>query len=275
MAAKLYTFHNVIAACEEASREGWQKFLGDYTPIFFALYDLYLGTASRSREELWRGALTELARNNFERLRHFEHQAEREFLADLRDDFLERGRAKLDPGRDSAMVPRPTPESARGLLKGLPLTHQEVLFFKLAGYSDASLEKALVITPAVAAKGLERLSADYAAVLGRNEDRCLWPAAWAEVLRFARGAKQESCPPLRQFVRIHDGGSSWDDKEPAEQHAVGCMHCLERWTALREIKHWRREARRLDAAETDAFLSTLPVRGPRKTKKSFLARMFG
>jgi hypothetical protein len=161
------------------------------------------------------------------------------------------------------------------LLKGLPLVHQELLFLKLAGFSDATLERILVITPAVAQKGLERLRAEYGAVLERSEDRCPWPAAWAELTRQARAAKQESCLPLRQFVRIHEGGFSWYDKEPAEQHVTGCLYCLERWVGLREVKYWRREAAPKPKAEIDGLLSVLPVRTARGPRKSFLARMFG
>jgi hypothetical protein len=271
MATKLFTFHGIVSACEQGSLEGWLSFLGDYTPIVAQLFDFYLHTYSRPWQDFWREALADLTADNFDGLRKFEHQSEREFLADLRVFLLERAAAKLDPAQDCGVAPRPTPESVGALLKGLPLIHQEVLWLKLAGYSDAALEKALVITPAVAKDGLERLRAEYSVL--RNEDRCPWPAAWAEVLRSARAAKHERCPSLRQFVRDHEGGSSWYEKEPAEQHVGGCLYCLERWTALREIKYWRLQATPQPLAEIEGLASSLPLRAA--ARKSFLARMFG
>jgi hypothetical protein len=275
MSTKLFTFHKILSACEEGSRPGWQAFLSDYTPIVFQLFNLYLPSCRQRQEDFWREALAVLSANNFERLQKLEHQAEREFLIDLRAFLLDFGAARLDPGQDSRDAAPPTPESLKALLKGLPLVHQEVLFLKLAGYSDASLEKALVVTPGVARQGFERLRKDYSILLGREEDRSLWPAAWAEVRRFAGAARAESCPSLRQFIRIHEGGSSWYEKEPAEQHVSGCLYCLERWTALREIKYWRREAKPRPLAEVESLLASLPPQIARVPRKSFLARLFG
>lgn len=271
----LITFHKILSGCEQGSRQAWQAFLTDYTPIVFQLLDIYLPCRrGDGRKEFWQEVLRALTANDFERLRTFDHQAEREFLIELRAFLLEPGGAKLDPARDTPEAPRPTPESVIALLKGLPVVHQEIVFLKLAGYSDTTLERLLKITPAVAQKGLERLQANYSIVLQREGDRGLWPAAWLELLRHARAAKKEGCPPLRQFVRILDGQVSWYDKEPAEEHLSGCLHCLERWTALRELVHWRREAKPRPPAELDGLLSSLPLQGGTKAGKGFLKRLF-
>ncbi len=275
MATKLFTFHQIIQACEEGAREAWQAFLRDYTPVVFRLCDVYLPFPPPQQEEFWRGALGALAGNHFELLRKFEHQAEREFLVDLRAFLLDRGAARLDPSEDSRQAAKPTVDTLNGLLKALPFIHQEVLFLKLCGYSDAGLEKILRITPAVAQKGLERLRTDYSAILARTEDRCLWPSAWADLTRAARAAKNEDCPALRQFIRIQNGQISWYDKDPVEEHLGSCLYCLERWTALLEIGHWRREAKPHSPAELEDLLSSLPIRVESKARKTFLERMFG
>ncbi len=275
MSSKLFTFHHILAACEDDSHEGWQAFLGNYAPICFRLIDVCLPCSAEQREDFWRDTLGALTADNHKLLRKFEHQAEREFLVDLRAFLFDRGAERLNLSLDPSDVPKPTPESVGALLEGLPLIQQEVLFLKLCGYSDATIERMLVITPAVAQKGLERLRAQHSTLLHRDEDKCLWPAAWSQVMRVARAAKTETCPPLRLFIRIHDGSFGWSDKDSAEQHVSGCLYCLERWMALREIKHWRREARPRSAAEIDRWLSFLPVRDPSKSRRSFLARIFG
>jgi hypothetical protein len=271
---RVLTFHNMRRECEKGNRAAWRAFLSDYTPVVFQLLDVYLPSASNHRKELWREALRALSANNFEHLRSMSHQAEREFLVDLRMFILERGIAKLDARVDTPGVLKPTPEAVGTLLQGLPLTHQEILFLKLAGYSDSTLEKLLRITPTVAQKGLERLSPDYPIALQQQQDKSLWPAAWWAVLRHARDAKKEDCPPLHQFVRIHDGQVSWYEKEPVEQHIASCVHCLERWTSLREVAYWRLEAKPVTPAELEELLSCLPIEPSSSAKKSFLRRVF-
>jgi hypothetical protein len=272
---RLITFHKILAGCEAGERESWRTFLGEYTPLVFRLAGIYLPSSPETRTALWRETLAALAAGHFELLRSFDHQAEREFLADLRSFLLEQGAAKLDGSRDVTGPPRPRPETVSSLVKPLPLLHQEILFLKLAGYSDATLESMLRITPSIAEQGLARLQADYAVILRKEQDVCLWPAAWLELLRHARGAKTGDCGPFRQFVRIQDGQTSWYEKEPLEKHMATCLHCLERWTALRELVYWRRDAQPRE--ETEALLSSLPLQalaaGPKK--KSLLKRVLG
>lgn len=272
---RLITFHRILAGCEEGSREAWQAFLSGYTPIVYQLLGVYFPLTREAQERFWRESLEDLARNHYERLRTFDHQAEREFLYDLRTFLLERGASRLDPSQDTEDAPRPTLETVGALIKGLAFIHQEIVLVKMAGYSNASLEKFFRITPSMAQKGLERLRTKYSIILERPDDKCLWPAAWAEVLRSARAAKTPDCPPLRQFVRILDGQSGWYDKEPTEEHISLCAHCLEHWIALREIIYWRREAQPLPPAEVDALLSCLPLKAENKRRKTFLERMFG
>ncbi len=97
------------------------------------------------------------AADNFQRLKKFDHQAEREFVVDLRAFLLEGVANQLDSAADNRDAPQPSPEAVKGLLAGLPLNHQLVLFLKLAGYSDSTLEGILRITPTLAQSGLERL----------------------------------------------------------------------------------------------------------------------
>jgi len=155
----------------------------------------------------------------------------------------------------------------------LPLLHQEMFFLKLAGYTDASIERMLRMAPRVAQAAFARLEPDYAAALKLESDRCPWPRPWLALLQAARAKKQETCPQVHQFLRIHDGQVSWYDKEPVEKHVAGCRHCLEAWTALREVAYWRKAAPAITAAQIEGYLSALPL--PAAPKKSFFQRMFG
>jgi hypothetical protein len=271
----LFTFHSIRSQCEQGSREAWQAFLGDYTPVVLKLLEIYWPNRPERHKEIWQEALRSLGANNFERLRALSRQAEREFLVELQAFVFERVAAEPSAQAESSEAPGPTREAVHTLLEGLPLLHQEVLFLKLAGYSDGTLEKLLRVSPGVAQKALERLPGEYSAVLGREQDKSLWPTAWSGVLRQAQAAKTDDCPPLHRFVSILDGQTTWHDKEPAERHVAGCLHCLERWTAVREVTHWRLEAKPAPAAELEALLSCLPIEVKAISRKSFFARVFG
>lgn len=269
-------FHKILAGCEEGSRQAWQAFLSNYTPVVFRIREIYVPCSTREQERrIWRESLAALFANDFARLRLFDHHSEREFVIDLRALVLDGGLNHLDPGDDALEVPVPSPDTVRALLMGLPLAHQVVVFLKLAGYSDRTLTSILRIDPAVAHQGVERLRQTYSVVVEQERDASLWPAAWIKVLQHAWSSKVEACPPLRQFVRILDGQTGWHDKEAAEKHVAECLHCLERWTALREVAHWLLETKPLPAEDVDTILSGLPVKEHAKARRPFLKRMFG
>jgi hypothetical protein len=270
------TFHKTLAGCEEGSRAAWQGFISSYSPTIFRILSVYRPACGvECRRKAWQDCLRVLSTDNFQHLGTFDHQSEREFVVGLRAFVLETSSNRPDPAADTRDAPEPTPDAVKSLLKGLPLTHQLVLFLKLAGYSDSTLERMLRITPAVAQSSLERLQEKCVVVLQREQDAGLWPAAWMDLLRHAWASHTDACAPLRQFVRILDGQTGWNEKESVEKHAVQCLHCIERWTSLREVAHWLRETTPLPADEVEALLSGLSVKADAGANKSFLRRMFG
>ena len=270
----LLTIHKTLAGCEEGSRAAWQGFVTTYTPAIFRILAVYAPACGEEcQRQLWQESLRVLSADNFQLLRTLDHQSEREFVVGLRAFVVETASNQLDPAADSKEVAGPTPDAVKSLFRGLPLIHQVVMFLKLAGYSDRTLERMLRIPPTVTRKSLERLQENYSMVLNREREAGLWPAAWMNLLRHAWAGKTDACAPLRQFVRILDGQTGWNEKESAEKHVVECLHCLERWTALREVAYWLREATALPVEEVDAFISELPIKAD--AKKPSLKRMFG
>jgi len=275
----LYTFHKVREQCEQGSAEAWRAFLDFYTPLSLHLLKMYLPGDGPAPGRVWEQTLAALAENDFQRFRATERQSEREFLAHVRALLLDQAVQAAAAG-DTAEASQPASAAAPlhlevlgKLLEGLPLLHQEMLFFKLAGYTDASIERMMRMSPRVAQAAFARLESDYAAALKLECDRCPWPRPWLALLQDARAKKQEACPHVHQFLRIHDGQVSWYDKEPVEKHVAGCRHCLEAWTALREVAYWRKAAPAVATAQIEGYLGALPL--PAAPKKSFFQRMFG
>ncbi|MGH9451660.1 MAG: hypothetical protein ACRD11_14170 [Terriglobia bacterium] len=270
----MLTFHNIIAGCEGGDAAAWRAFVIGYTPVIQRLTAVYLPTANNP-DELWKDTLRAVSGDHFALLRGFDHQSEREFLVGLRAFYFDKCSSLLDPSLDTRSFPEPSIEGMASLMKGVPLVHQEVLFLKLAGYSGATLEKIFRITPAVAQSSLERLKETYSKALGNETDHGLLPAAWLKLLRGLHTAQSEACPPLRLFVRIQDGQIGWNEKDPAESHIAGCLHCLERWTALRELGYWRQAVEPKSQAGVEEFLSVLPVHDTAKKSKPLFKRIFG
>jgi hypothetical protein len=269
----LYTFHKIREQSEQGNADAWRTLLDFYAPTFWRLLEVHAAIPSRDVLPLVKKMLAELSANAFERLRATSRKSEREFLGDLRALLLE---VALDSGAFKNSQPDAesafTTEKIGKLLEGLPLLHKEMLFFRLAGYTENTIERLMRMSPRMAEKAFERLSGEYAAARQAERDRCLWPGAWLALLKEARGSKTENCTPGHEIVRIHDGQVSWYDKEPVEKHVSACLHCLDEWTAIREVGYWRTAAEPLSASQIGQLLEATPVEKP-LAKKSFFARL--
>lgn len=286
----VFTFHKIREQGEQGEPEAWRAFLEFYSPLYLHLASLY-APEGQPAGGVWKKTLAALAEDNFARFRATSRQSEREFLCDVRALLLNRAadqpelKAAATPtdegagagGPDGAPAAEPGLEKLNlgelgKLVAELPLLHQEMLFFKLAGYTDETLELVLRVAPRVAQGSFERLALDFKAAQTLARDRCPWPSEWLATLQAARAAKTEKCPELHQFLRIQDGQVSWYDKEPVEKHVASCLHCLEAWTGLREVGYWRRAAPAVAAAQIEEALRTLPLAAA--GKPAFFKRVF-
>jgi hypothetical protein len=269
----LYTFHKIREQSEQGRADAWRALLDFYGPIFLRLLEVHAAIPSREALPLVKKMLAEFTANGFERLRATPRQSEREFLGDIRGKLLE---AALDamaaknspPNAESAF----TPEKISKLLEDLPLLHKEMLFFRLTGYTENTIERLMRMSPRMAEKAFGRLSGEYAAARQTEHDRSPWPAAWLAFLKQARDSKSENCTPGHEIVRIHDGQVSWYEKEPVEKHVSACLHCLDAWTAIREVGYWRMAAEPLSASQLGELLEVIPVEKP-PAKKSLIQRL--
>ncbi|MGH9407765.1 MAG: hypothetical protein ACRD3D_18235 [Terriglobia bacterium] len=267
----MLTFHKTIAGCEAADALAWRGFIADYSPVFLTISRIYLPAAAP--DPTWKETLGGVAADNYTLLRGFEHQSEREFLSGLREYHL--GSRALSLGAPQGQMPELSRAGIEATLHGLPLVHQEVIFLKLAGYSDATLEKMFRITPSVAAGSVARLAPAYAGALGSDADAGWQPSAWLKLLTELWKCGEESCPPLRLLIRIQDGQVGWQEKQPAEKRLAECLHCMERWTALKELSYWRSAAPPITPDQIESFLAAVPVREETPKSKPLLKRLFG
>jgi hypothetical protein len=269
----LFTFHKIREQSEQGTAEAWRALLEFYAPAFFRLLEIDGAISAQEALPVVKKMLGDLTRNSFERLRGTSRQSEREFLGDLRAMLLEAATDYVSAKNSETLAAGAfEPDKIAKLLDGLPLLHKEMLFFRLAGYTENTVERVMRLSPRVAEKAFERLAGGYQAARLTERDVCPWPAAWLAFLKQARGLKTETCTPTHEMMRIHDGQVSWYEKEPVEKHVSGCLHCLEAWTGLREVGYWRRAADPISASQIDQLFEVIPVEKT-LTKKSFLQRL--
>ena len=270
----VFTFHKIREQAEQGDAGAWAASLDFYAPALLHLLEIQGATDSREAAAVLKRTLAELTAGGFARFRTTPRQSEREFLGDIRALLLEAA-ADSAAAPDSATFTQGgfAGETITKLLEGLPLLHKEMLFFKLAGYTDATLERLLRVSPRVAEKTFERLKENHGAAVSGERDRCPWPREWLAFVKQVRAVKTDQCVPAHQSVRIHDGQVSWYDKEPVERHVSSCLHCLEAWTGLREVAYWRHAARKLSTSEIEQLMEGLPVEERRVKKESFFQRL--
>lgn len=269
MSPRNWTFHPMLSACETGDADAWQAFLTNYTPMMFRLLEVYAPQLeSVARKPLWKAAVQALATEDCRRLREFDHQAEREFLMDLKWFVLDLVAQKLHGASGEA---RPLAESIRSRLEGRPIAHQEIILLNLAGYSPATLEKVLSVPGSLIAKALAPAEGAEPSSVGASPVPP--PVDWLGMLREVRAARTPDCPPPRAFVRILDGQASWYDKTPTENHLATCLHCLETWTSLREADSLRRDTIPLAKRDVAEYLSALPAAA--SAARSWKAKLFG
>jgi hypothetical protein len=270
----LFTFHKIREQSEQGKVGAWRALLEFYAPAFFRLLEIEGAMSAREALPVVKKMLGDLTGNGFERLRGTSRQSEREFLGDLRAMLLEAATDYVSAKNSETLAAGAfEPDKIAKLLDGLPLLHKEMLFFRLAGYTENTVECIMRLSPRVAEKAFERMTGQYEAARLTERDQCPWPAPWLAFLKQARGLKTENCTPAHEMVRIHDGQVSWYEKEPVEKHVSGCLHCLEAWTGLREVGYWRRAADPISASQIDQLFEVIPVEKTLTKKKSFLQRL--
>jgi len=270
----VFTFHLVREQCEQGSADAWRAFLDFYSPLFLHLLEI----DGFGDTPVWERTLDALVDDNYQRFRATSRQSEREFLIDVRALLVDQAlaEARKSAGAEASGgggAPVLNLGRVAQLVEGLPLLHQEILWFKLRGYTDATIERILRMAPGVAHAALDRLMPDFAAARDLTSDRCPWPGDWLALLHQARANKKDDCPPLHQLMRIQDGQVSWYDKEPVEKRVASCLHCLESWTGLREVGYWRRAAPAVSPEQIEQLRRRIPTVEPEK--RSLLKRVFG
>ncbi len=244
------TIFTMAEDCARDEVQGWLEFVRGYAPIARNLLQHY-SPALEPELDLHITRVFQRARDNgnawFAGL-HFAN--EREFLMAFRELVFAYVRAA---GRET--VPQVSLDQAREALRDLTVVQRELLWMFVKRY-DAPQAAAILMNAESTARELqESIQARLTLLMAGGES--------AEVVRALLEHTEETrtpdCLPLKTFNNLINGQISWQERDRAERHISGCMHCLDRFTSFQEMIWHARQATPLSESESEQLLRSLGV----------------
>ena len=272
MGTHIRNYHRIIEGCREGDFLAWKSLTAAYTALAGRFICHYLTPDQEVKEEFWSQVLRALASEKAADLERLASQDEREFLVYFREYIFRKGKEILPAAGPEAIDFSLTADLVLEILKDLPLLHRELVFLKLAGYSDRTLEGLLRVNPSVAVGGMEKLERRIPGVLAQERDQMSRPAAWNKLWFEIQGMRRENCVPVRKFARCFDGQISWSDKEQMERHLAECLYCFERYLCMKELVYYMRELQPASEEDIGRFMDALPFQAPLR-KQSLWSRV--
>ncbi len=268
----ILSFHRVYRACLAAdadeSAAGWRSLIRFFLPLSEHLVRQYFSDVWPDPSDGAAALFARLWANGGERLRACAGQAEKEFLVFLRDELFRVGREQRGEREPLGM----THEQFCALLGEFPHVPREAVVMLAKGYRPEKFAIVLHMEDKTAEQLLQKVnqnleSTGLAVRLPANLDRLLANLEQQETT--------EDCVPLRTFMRIKDGLVPWSEKEAADRHLAGCLHCFQKSVTYQELNWFfldypPAEDRRVEPVAVKAGLAS---EAPKK-KPSLLTRMF-
>lgn len=274
MARQASTFHDMIQGCRRGDRLPYAQLVQSYLPLLDFWVDRYFPSLSPRHDVV----ITEILKNSLidsgGLLRSFRGTREREFLHEWRLCTLRlccREVASIDAGAETLM----TRGTLTELFQGLPLLHQELVWLHMCGAPSDELTQIMSMraepVQAILEKAMEHCrQINLISPLGSRIP--LIPPVVLVEIGLERG---ENCVSVKAWSDIIDGQIVWTEKEGAESHAAGCLHCLSSITGLREMVFKQPKLPMADPPRAEALLlSLMGAPAQEKSLKGAFGRFF-
>ncbi|HWC97580.1 MAG TPA: hypothetical protein VG456_12535 [Candidatus Sulfopaludibacter sp.] len=246
----IYTSYEMVQDCRAGKPEGWAYFISNYVPLVRKLAAHYGGADSVDRILL---SVRKADSNMFQAM---EPVPERWFIAELRQKVL-------------AEIPLPSPEieldleTVSAAFEPLTLVEKQVAWIETMGYDAAQTGAMMRMAPKTVEKIRERasellrgkLDTWRRGVLTEN-GRLLSEAATA--------AAGKDCLPVKVFLDILDGRTTWYGRETMEQHVLGCWHCIDHFSRMVEVVELIRGVQPLTETEAAPYRQLLGIQTARR-----------
>jgi hypothetical protein len=274
MARQASTFHDMIQGCRRGDRPSFARLVQSYLPLLDFWVDRYFPSLSPRHGVIITEILTNALIDSGGLLGSFQGTWEREFLHEWRLCALRlccREASSVDEGAAALM----TRGTLTELFQGLPLLHRELVWLHMCGAPTDELTQIMSMRAepvhAVLGKAMEHCK--QLNLISKMESRIpLIPPMLLVEIGTERG---ENCVSVKAWSNIIDGQIVWTEKEGAESHAAGCLHCLSSITGLREMVFKQYKLPVPDPSRTEALLlSLMGAPAQEKSLKGTFGRFF-
>ena len=253
----IYTCYDMVRDCRANRAEGWRYFLTSYVPVIRRLLAHY----ATDDEAFLERVLVAIRKPESSMFDSLEPAPERWFLAELRQKVL-------------AELPEPTPEieldveTAAEALAPLTVVEKQAAWIEGMGYTPEQTGAMLRMAPATVAKIRDR-----AAELLRGKSD-----AWRKSMlrengrrlgRLAASARGGECLPVKAFLDVLDGRTTWTARESMERHVNGCFHCVDHFCRMAEVIELLRGVKPLADDEAARWAKVLGVEAAKKKRGWF------
>jgi hypothetical protein len=239
----IYTCYEMIRDCRADKPEGWSYLISQYVSAVRKLLTHY---APRHPVESVLVALRKPESSLFQSL---EPAPERWFVADLRQKVL-------------AELPVPAPDLAIDLetvasaLESLTVLEKQVAWLEAMRYGPADTGVMMRMAPAT----VEKIRARAGDLIRGKVDA--WnPHILADnglgLGRAAAAIENQDCLPVRCFLDMLDGRTTWQERERMERHITACWHCVDHFCRMVEVVHLMRGLQPLSQAEAEPYRKIL------------------
>jgi hypothetical protein len=256
------TIFSTVEDCSRGVYQGWYELVRDYTPVGRMLLAHYFPTlqpdlnvavtnifaTARANDNAWFGSLR---------------------FANEREFAMAFGDLVFACGRSEARLPAPkiAADQIFALLEGLTLIERELFWVFLMGW-NVQQGSAILMNASATAEETHKVADEKLAQLGPKAERSSIALVAIEAAQSRRGS---DCLPWKTFNNLINGQISWDEREAAERHLTGCVHCLNAFTAFQEMIWLQKHAVPLGEKEAEALAAAL---GMHRASKGLLGRFF-
>jgi hypothetical protein len=254
----IYTCYEMIRDCRTGIPEGWSYLITNYVPVLRRLEQHYGQAGGGPLPDRVLASLREPWSNLFQSL---DPAPERCFVAELRQAAL----ALLEPLPPVVAVDLETVAEA---FQPLTMMEKQAAWLETMRYSAAATAPLLRMAPTT----VEKIRGRSAELMRQKVD------SWRSTLlsenglalgRAAAAARGNECLPVKMFLDILDGRTTWRGREELERHVTGCWHCIDHFCRMAEVVELLRGNQPLGDAEAEPYRRML---GLTPAKRSFWQR---
>lgn len=242
----IYTCYEMVKDCRADKPEGWSYFIAHYVPAIRKMLQQYRAADLRVEDVLIR-----LRKPESSLFQSLEPAPERWFVAELRQLVV----AQIE--RPPAEIPLYL-ETVAAALEPLTVVEKQVAWLESMGYTAAQTG----VMMRMAAPTVEKIRSRSAELIRGASDA--WrPSVMSDngfaLGREASAAGSQDCLPVRDFLDVLDGRTTWPQRDQMTRHVTACWHCIDHFCRMVEVLELLRGLKPLSDAEAEPYRKLLGV----------------